>query len=229
MPHAAVAASHPLLEWVRPPQQARTRESLSRLLDTAETLIADKGFDESSIVEIARQAGSSVGGFYRRFRDKDGLLHAIHERFCDEARATADAALEPARWQDAALPELLREFTEFLVRIYRERQGILRAFLVQGMSDAGVRQRTDGLFDHLASRLRALLRGRRAEIRHPDPALAATFGLRVVLGALNNTVLIQPETLTLRDPRFPPELARVLAAYLGAAAPTHLTRRRPSR
>ena len=72
------------LRWVRPPQQERTRASLTRLLDAAETLLGEKSFDEVSIAEVTREARTSIGGFYRRFADKDGLLHALHERFCDE-------------------------------------------------------------------------------------------------------------------------------------------------
>ncbi len=218
----AAAASRPptFLRWIRPPQQARTRESLGRLLDAAEALVAEKGFDESGIVEIARAAGSSVGGFYRRFRDKDGLLHALHERFCDEARATADDALDPERWQGAGNAEILPEFTAFLVQIYRERHGLLRAFLLRGVSDDTVRARTDALFEHIAARLTALLRARRSELAHPDPELAATFGLRVVLGTLNQTVQVQPSTLPLSDDRLATELARVFLAYLGVVDPT---------
>lgn len=214
-----------MLQWVRAPQQARTREGLSRLLDAAEALIAEKGFEDAGIAEIARVAGSSVGAFYRRFADKDGLLHALHERFCDEARATADAALDPARWTGAPTHEVLREFTAFLVDVFREREGFFRAVLQRGASDALVRERTDRLFEHLAERLAVLLRGRGADIAHRDPKLAATVGLRVVVGALTHTVQGQPRLLPLSDERLAPELARAFTAYLGVRVP----RRAPTR
>jgi len=222
-----------MLQWVRTPQQARTREGLSRLLDAAETLVAARGFDEAGIAEIARAAGSSVGAFYRRFADKDGLLHALHERFCDEARATAEEALDPAHWIGAPTEEVAREFTAFIVQVFREREGFFRAILQRGASDAVVRQRTDQLFEHLADRLAALLRGRGSDIAHGDPDLAATVGLRVVIGALTHTIQAQPHTLPLADERLPAELARVFIAYLGVSSPstmtttTHANRRTP--
>ena len=58
------------LHWVRPPQQARSQETLNRLLDAAEQLVAEKGFDDTPVAEVARRAGSSVGAFYSRFREK---------------------------------------------------------------------------------------------------------------------------------------------------------------
>jgi AcrR family transcriptional regulator len=209
-----------MLEWIRPPQQARTLQTLGKLLDAAETLVAEKGFDDAGIVEIAERAGSSVGGFYRRFRDKQGLLHAMHERFCEEARATADAALDPERWADATTAEILPEFVEFLVRIFREREGLFRAFLMRGASDQVVRERTERLFDYIAGKLGFLIAERVEEIRHPEPSLAAAFGLHVVLGALDHSVLgTTPFPLT--DERLAAQLSHVYLAYLGVRTDTN--------
>src|SRR3990172_9285786 len=129
-----------VLSWVRVPQQARTPPAVGRLLDAAEALVAEKGFDQTAIADIVRRAGVSVGGFYRRFQDKDGLLQALHERFCDEARATTDEALDPAKWQGATAAEILAEVSAFVVAIYRERVGLLRAFLDRCVIDAGIQR-----------------------------------------------------------------------------------------
>ena len=209
-----------VLRWVRPPQQERTRAALTRVLDAAETLLADKGFDDMSIAEVAKRAGTSVGGFYRRFPDKDRLLHAVHERFCDDARATADEALDPATWAGAPLAVVIAQVTAFLVQIYRDREGLMRALLLRGVTDAVVRQRTETVFEYIAERMRILLRERRDEISHPDPDTAAGFGLQVVLGTLEQVVHLQPSTTmpALRDDRLTEELTRVFTAYLGARA-----------
>jgi AcrR family transcriptional regulator len=45
------------------PKQARSEETLQRLLEAAEALIEEKGLADASIPEIVRRAGSSVGGF----------------------------------------------------------------------------------------------------------------------------------------------------------------------
>jgi AcrR family transcriptional regulator len=188
------------------------------MLDAAEALVEEKSFDEIGISQIAQRAGSSVGGFYRRFRDKQGLLQALHERFCEEARATADTVLDPARWGGAPADEIVIEFTAFLVRIYREREGALRTFLLSGVSDVTVRQRTRQLIDHLHQRLGALLAERRTEIGHPQPELAAAFALHIVLGTLNHVIQLQPATLGLADDRLPGELGHAFLAYLGLHA-----------
>lgn len=188
------------------------------MLDAAEQLVGSKGFDETSIAEIAAAAGTSVGGFYRRFGDKQGLLHALHERFCDEARATADVALDPESWAGAPTAEVVREFGRFLVRIYREREGFFRAFLVVGLSDDTVRRRTRALIEYLHQRLRALLAERRADLGHPDPDVACAVGLNLVLGTLNHAVQLQPAEFGLADPRLDDEIPRAFLAYLGVRA-----------
>jgi AcrR family transcriptional regulator len=69
------------LRTVSGPKQARSERTLQRLLAAAEALIKEKGHAAVSIPEIARRAGSSVGGFYARFRDKDELLRALRRHF----------------------------------------------------------------------------------------------------------------------------------------------------
>lgn len=214
----SIAERHPplhTLEWVRPPQQARTRQQLGRMLDAAERLVAAKGFADTGIAEIARLSGSSVGGFYRRFRDKQGLVQALHERFCDEARATADAALEPSRWAGASTAEILRQFSAFLIQIYREREGAFRAFMLAAMTDESVRRRTVELREHIHLRLAALLVERRGELAHPEPEVGSAFGIDMLLATLSQAVQFQQGALGLADPRLDSELPRAFLAYLG--------------
>ena len=74
------------------PKQPRSERTQERLLRAAEKLILEKGLADASVPEIARRAGSSVGGFYARFPDKDALLRALEERFfARDARARGEA------------------------------------------------------------------------------------------------------------------------------------------
>jgi AcrR family transcriptional regulator len=211
---AAELPTTPHLEWIRPPLQERTRQTLGRMLDVAEKLVAERGFDETSIAEIARAANASVGGFYRRFRDKQGLLQALHARFCDEARATADAALDPRRWTAASTGDIVREFSAFLIAIYRERAGSFRAFLLAALTDDTVRQRTLDLREYLHQRLAALLADRAGALAHPDPARGAAFAFDFLIGTLSQAVQFHQEN----DPVLDAELPRLFLNYLGVRA-----------
>src|SRR5262249_43209167 len=179
----------PELRWVRPPRQARSQQTLDRILDTAETLISEKGFDDTPVAEIARRAGSSVGSFYSRFPAKGALLGAISERFLAQAIATADAALDPMRWQRASIDEICAAFVRFLIEIHREQRGLLRAFALRARVDPEFQARRERLVEHVGAALSALLFAHRGEIQHADPQRAAAFALTMVFSSLEHTIL----------------------------------------
>lgn len=215
------------LQWVRATHQTRSRRTLGRILDAAEALLLERGFESVSVAEIAQHAESSVGAIYARFADKNGLLQCLHERFCEEAMETARSALAPARWREATAEEIISALTAFMVRVHSERAGLLRAFFVYGRNDPHFQQRDARLSEYFFSRLEALLLERRAEIRHPNPSLGISFGLTLVLGVLKNTFILcdrlpgsgAPELKELET-----ELTRAYRAYLdlSPAAPRTL-------
>jgi AcrR family transcriptional regulator len=213
-------ATKPELEWVRPPRQARSQETLDRILDAAEALVAEKGFEDTPVSEIVQRAGSSVGAFYARFHDKDGLLHALYERYYEEAVATADAALAPARWEGARVAELIPVVIRFLVSIFRERHGLMRAFVVRNHTHPEFQARQQRLSHHVIARLCLLVLARRDEIAHPEPERATRFGMMLVFSALESLILfgeMRSSLLSLSDDDLAAELTRSTLAYLGAA------------
>lgn len=210
------------LHWVRPPQQLRSRETLDRILDAAEQLVAEKGFEDATVAEVARRAGSSVGAFYNRFRDKDGLLYALYERYLEQAVATADDALDPRRWEGAGVADILTSVLGFLVGIYRERMGILRAFVLRNYTDLEFRARQERLYHYVSERLGELLLQRRHEITHPDPELACVFALSTAFSTIESRVLFDETRsgpLAFSDDDLVAELTRAFLAYLGVTRP----------
>ncbi len=57
-----------------PPQQERSRRKRDALLQSALALFAERGYEETSIEDIARQAGVAVGSFYQHFASKRQIL-----------------------------------------------------------------------------------------------------------------------------------------------------------
>ncbi len=207
------------LRWIRPPQQARSQETLHRILDAAEALVAEKGFEDTPVAEIVRRADSSVGAFYARYPDKEALIHALYERYLEQAVATADAALDPERWSGAELEEIIDTVVRFLVSIYREHRGLIRSFVLRNHTHPEFQARRERLSHYVNERLATLLVARRASIAHPDPELAARFGLMIVFSALDNAILFgetRSGALALSDEVLAAELVRTYVAYLGA-------------
>jgi AcrR family transcriptional regulator len=210
------------LRWVREPRQARSRETLDRILDAAEALLAEKGFEDATVAEVVGRAHSSVGAFYTRFRDKDGLLYALYERYLEQAMATADDALDPARWSDTSVPETLEAVVRFLVRVYRDHTGLIRAFVVRNCTDAEFQTRQARLSHYVAEKLGAVLLSRREAITHPRPERAVGFGLAMVFATIEDAVLFgetRSRVAAIHDSELATELTRAYLAYLGVPDP----------
>ncbi|HVU04255.1 MAG TPA: helix-turn-helix domain-containing protein [Polyangiaceae bacterium] len=208
------------LHWVKPPRQVRSQKTLERVLDAAEELIGERGVTALTVSEVVRRAGSSVGAFYARFPDKDALLSTLHERSCDEALATAELALEPARWRNRDLGTAVSEIVRFTVALCQERRGVLLAFIALAASDAAYAERRARLETQIASLLHRFLEGRDGEFSHRDAKTASAVAIRMLLGAAEYGALIQRvpgKEMELSDERVSAELSRAVLAYLGAA------------
>ncbi|HEY6219230.1 MAG TPA: TetR/AcrR family transcriptional regulator [Gemmatimonadaceae bacterium] len=203
--------------FYRPPQQVRSRETLDRILDAAEQVLEEKAFGEATLAEIMERAGVTVGAFYRRFPDKDALLHHLDERFFADMHRRAEQVLDPARWEGAPVAGFLREFTSQAVEVYSTRRGLLRSLFLRARTDKVLQQSALKVNTHFIERLQTVLLPHRAEMDHPDPARAIELGFMMVVGALRELVVFgeiwpaPPEDMA----ALPVEIARMFAGYLG--------------
>ena len=65
---------------------AKAEETRERILDAALTLFRQRGFDETTMREIAAEAGVATGAAYYYFRSKEELVMAFYARTAEEAR-----------------------------------------------------------------------------------------------------------------------------------------------
>jgi AcrR family transcriptional regulator len=84
----------------RPPgETAQGAAARMRLYETALQLIASRGYEATTLREIARKAGVSVGLLYRYFPSKQSVIIALYDDL--SAEFARDAAGMPAgRWRD---------------------------------------------------------------------------------------------------------------------------------
>ena len=60
-------------------RQARAVETRKKIIQAAKVLIAAKGFADTSIEDIAKQAGVSTGSFYTYFKKKEDVVEALNQ------------------------------------------------------------------------------------------------------------------------------------------------------
>lgn len=118
------------------PQQKRSEQSLQSMLTAAKQLIAEDGFESASVADIAKDAGLSVGAFYRRFKDKDALFHTIQAQTLDELQKKVLERIEryASRYERAGRQPSLEAVSAFavdaLIDLYSTSPGLIRAIFL---------------------------------------------------------------------------------------------------
>ncbi|WP_435006580.1 TetR family transcriptional regulator [Tundrisphaera lichenicola] len=85
----------------REPQQLRGLRRIEQILDAADSLFVEIGFDAATTNAIAVRAETSIGSLYQFFPNKDAILKALAERHLAKMRAVNTALLSP---EVAAMP-----------------------------------------------------------------------------------------------------------------------------
>lgn len=189
----------------------------TRMLDAAERLFSEKGFDSVSLADVAADAEMDEDAVRARLGDEPAAFAAVHRRFCDRARALADDLLDPQRWEGVSTAELLGNIAGIAVTHFRSNAGLHAAIRARSLDDPQVLEPNRRLVAYVAVKLRRLLWSRREEIDHPDPELAVAFSLQVLFGTLMHLAFIQPPGLGIDDDRLARELTRLVGRYVGVA------------
>jgi AcrR family transcriptional regulator len=212
------AAEKVQLRSVSGPKQARSEKTLLRILEAAERLIAEKGLAGLSIPEVVRRAGSSVGGFYARFRDKNELLRALEERHFRHLSEHLDAVADEARWENATAAEIVRGAVGELVDVTNIHRHMMVAFLFRSIQDPAVREDALRFRRDAEERIRQLLLAHCEDFDHPDPSLAIDIGIQTAFAIMQQHVLIESTRAggrKLSDEELKREIGNIFLRYVG--------------
>ncbi|MDX2213956.1 MAG: TetR/AcrR family transcriptional regulator [Oculatellaceae cyanobacterium bins.114] len=75
------ADSQPPSTMRRQPKQARSQERVHHILDVAEQLFIEVGYDQTTTRAIATRASVAIGSLYQFFPDKEAILKALANRY----------------------------------------------------------------------------------------------------------------------------------------------------
>lgn len=99
------------------------------ILEAAEAVFAERGFDATKMQEVAARAGVSVGVLYEVFPGKDALLDAVHDE-----RGAALLGRASALVDDRAPIDVLRAGVALLVGFFEDHPAYLRMQLRDGVA-----------------------------------------------------------------------------------------------
>ncbi|MCP3803774.1 TetR/AcrR family transcriptional regulator [Allokutzneria sp. A3M-2-11 16] len=118
----------------RPPQQARSRKSLHKVLTAAERVLATGGIEEFTVAAVAERAGVSVGAIYRRFTGKEQLLHAVKDQLLGQLETGVAEALGSA---EPGLDGVVGAFTHAMAHTFSQHDRVFPD-LLSGQRAEGV-------------------------------------------------------------------------------------------
>jgi AcrR family transcriptional regulator len=207
------------------PQQARSRQSLSRLLKAAVEVLGQRGIAGTTIPRIAAHAGLTPGAVYRRFRNKDALLETAILRILEDQDKLVRLSLTVEAAAGIPFATLAEQVINGLVVSYRANAGLLRAVrqFLQGKEKTPFWKKASTLEMRTFEYLVAILVASGREIKRPDPRAAAALGIIMAIGTLYEVVvspgdgklwkaLLPKDDRSLKD-----ELTRSFLAYLTSA------------
>jgi AcrR family transcriptional regulator len=168
--------SQPSLATRRRGPQPRGRATRAKLLAAAEELFTRHGYDGTSMGDVSRRAGTSVGTLYHHFADKRAMLLELLEGFGDRVAAQRRTDLDFAAFLGddprAAFTGWLRKAYERL----RARPSLYLVVLAVAGRDDEVRRRYQRIEEVAIERLCALIEfGQRRGLMRAslDPRAAA--------------------------------------------------------
>jgi AcrR family transcriptional regulator len=198
---------------LQPPQQARSRAALQRLLASAEHVLVNEGPEAFTIARVAEHARVSVGGVYRRFANKEQLIEAVRHALLEQLE---DAITEALDAQSSSLGDVVGAFTAALSRTLDKSGRIIPVILAGGLK---VESPERGLqtIANLRQRFVDAASPFREEIRRPDPITSLDIAFRSVIAAGAHRIAISqwwPDGLTWQQ--WTCELTDMTIAYLTA-------------
>lgn len=114
----AITAMADLANQRRQPRQARSRETVERVLAAARELILEGGVDAATTTAIAARAGVGPSSLYRFFADRDELFSRLLEAEIEEIERSAEAA--EAEWELVSVRDYVERMLEMFLN-YHER------------------------------------------------------------------------------------------------------------
>ncbi|MCY2938153.1 MAG: TetR/AcrR family transcriptional regulator [Planctomycetota bacterium] len=172
----------------RKPLQARSILSTTRMLDAAELIFAEGGDNALTVEAVVKRAETSVGNFYGRFGDRDGLLQAMHDRFLERLGVAGQAAVSLSG-REKTLGRAINVFIKQAFATFHEHRNSARFFILHRSLDQGMRAQGIQANAMLAGMFTTLVLGYSNEITHNCPKIAADVAYRLTFAAVMQQVM----------------------------------------
>ena len=112
----------------RKPKQARSKERVKRIMDVAEQMFIDEGYEITTTNAIATRAEVPIGTLYQFFDDKSAILYALAERYSDLFCQKFEE-LDDEKIMELPLPEYVELIVDTIVNFFQDHPGYHAIFM----------------------------------------------------------------------------------------------------
>jgi AcrR family transcriptional regulator len=167
----------------RPAMRERYDRRRAEVVLGAAQVFAERGYDQTSVPELAEALGLAAGSLYHYFGSKEQLLRAICDQLMDPLLERAEALLEEPREPAEQLRALVRLWVEHVVAhrahmlVFQQERHVIE----RGAAWRGVRASRKA-FERLAEEALA-----RVDVAPAHPASDVRLVLSALLGMVNHT------------------------------------------
>jgi AcrR family transcriptional regulator len=190
-----------------PRRQARGLARMASILDTAEAVFAEIGYDAATTNLIAGRAGISPGSLYQYFANKQAIAEALAERYLEAMALEPDAAFDEILFT-LDLPELADLIIDPLLA-YTLEHPTTKTFINAGNIPPELLGAAQHLRQSLVMRLAAMIAIRTPALTPSDRTLVAEVTVQVYASFIPTIIEAPPR----RRGRIVRELKAVLIAY----------------
>ena len=210
-----------ILPTAKEPKRERGKQRVAALIDAGAELFADllgrrrvfvaavavfaeKGYEATTMTEIAQRAGAAIGSLYQFFPSKEALAEGLFNRYAERAAASF------ARVEELAPGRPARELADLLIDYKLALRTDRDATIALSSSVAGIVERRKPLGDALRGRIASILRAANRALSEDEAAAAAIIVSQVmkIVPALAATENERPLPLI-------GETRKLLALYIG--------------
>jgi len=138
----------------REPTQARSRQTVTRILDAAAAIVDEHGVDAATTRTIADRAGVAYASLYRFFADRDEIFDRLLERHLTQIDDRTEAA--ERTWDISSAWDLFSAELDLHIGYYREHPSAARLWM-GGRSSTAVVTQVHARMRTLAQRIHARL------------------------------------------------------------------------
>jgi AcrR family transcriptional regulator len=108
---------------------AKAEETRDRILDAALRLFRERGFEQTTMRDVATEAGVATGAAYYYYRSKEDLVLAFYLRTDEEAREAFEQAIASSK----ELKKRMRAIVDAKFAQFAEHRALLSALLKAGV------------------------------------------------------------------------------------------------